>query len=428
MKKTLSLILALVMLLAVCPLAQAEEQVTIRFAWWGDAVRHEATLKAIELFEAKYPHINVEPEYGGWDGYNDKLQTQIAGGTAADVVQDAGACRQLAMLGAEYIDFNDYTHLIDMSKFPESLLNTYCSLDGLQFAMPTGLQAWTTLQNTTLLKEKGIEIPQRWTWDSIVEAAKQLHEADPEAYMLNLAMETIVSWLMPTYIQQKEGGVVINDNYEVEFSQETMEGFFTWLEQLYAVGGLQSRSESLLYDGAPQENPKWAGGKMGITFLSSASYSWYVFDDYLKANVEPVESISFAPGEANNDTIMVPPASWYVIPATSKHVEEAVMLVNFLLTDLDAGRAQGTVRSIPANEEVLAVLQAENLVDPGIGRAVELGAARACEMRGTPAGNSEVTSLYKQYIEEIAYGRISAKDAAAACYDELLMLLDDLRP
>ena len=109
MKKTLSLILALVMLLAVCPLAQAEEQVTIRFAWWGDAVRHEATLKAIELFEAKYPHINVEPEYGGWDGYNDKLQTQIAGGTAADVVQDAGACRQLAMLGAEYVDFNDYT-------------------------------------------------------------------------------------------------------------------------------------------------------------------------------------------------------------------------------------------------------------------------------------------------------------------------------
>jgi len=39
-----------------------------------------------------------------------------------------------------------------------------------------------------------------------------------------------------------------------------------------------------------------------------------------------------------------------------------------------------------------------------------------------------VLALYKQYIEEIAYGRISAKDAAAACYDELLMLLDDLRP
>lgn len=73
------------------------------------------------------------------------------------------------------------------------------------------------------------------------------------------------------------------------------------------------------------------------------------------------------------------------------------------------------------------MLQAENLVDPGIGRAVELGAARACEMRGTPAGNPEVTSLYKQYIEEIAYGRISAKGASGVTEQTVSIPLDDPR-
>ena len=427
MKKTLALLLVVIMMAAVIFTAVAEEPVTIRFSWWGDALRHEATLKAIALFEAAYPNIHVEAEYGGWDGYTDKLTTQIMGGTAADVVQDGGHFMTYIIYGAQYTDLRDYLDIIDTSNFSQSLLDSYCSVDGKLISMPTGVQAWTTLQNTSLLKDNGIEPPARWTWDGLVEAGRKLHESDPEAYLLNVSMETMTNWLFPMFIQQKVGGTVINDNYQMEFTAEDLTAYLTWLENMWAANALQGRSEQLLYDGSPLENPKWNGGKLAISMCSSASYSWYVFDDYLKEHIEVVDCFSFPEGEADNDSIVVPPASFYNIPAASEHKKEAAMLINFLLNDLDAGRAQGTVRSLPANTAVLAVLQEEDLVDPGIARAVELGSPRACVKRGTPTGLNEVQDVLSVYIEQIAYGKITAAEAGPLCYAEIAEALEDVQ-
>ncbi|WP_056989955.1 ABC transporter substrate-binding protein [Lacticaseibacillus camelliae] len=63
------------------------KKVTIRFSWWGNADRHKATLKAIKAFEKKNPNIKVKAEYSGWDGFDQKMATQISGGTEADLMQ-----------------------------------------------------------------------------------------------------------------------------------------------------------------------------------------------------------------------------------------------------------------------------------------------------------------------------------------------------
>ena len=44
-------------------------------------------LEVIKQFEAANPNIHIEAEYGSSDGYHDKLATQLASGTAADIVQ-----------------------------------------------------------------------------------------------------------------------------------------------------------------------------------------------------------------------------------------------------------------------------------------------------------------------------------------------------
>ena len=88
----------------------SDENITLRFAWWGGDERNEATLKVIEQFEAAHPNITIEAEYGGSDGYHDKLATQLASGTAADIVQvdpevfptyvSTGRCRNLRCVSA----------------------------------------------------------------------------------------------------------------------------------------------------------------------------------------------------------------------------------------------------------------------------------------------------------------------------------------
>ena len=38
----------------------------LRVAWWGSQDRHNRTIKAIELFQKKYPNIKVTYEFAGW--------------------------------------------------------------------------------------------------------------------------------------------------------------------------------------------------------------------------------------------------------------------------------------------------------------------------------------------------------------------------
>ena len=62
----------------------SDEQVTLRFAWWGGDERANATMEVINKFMEENPNIKIEAEYGSSDGYHDKLATQLASGTAAD--------------------------------------------------------------------------------------------------------------------------------------------------------------------------------------------------------------------------------------------------------------------------------------------------------------------------------------------------------
>src|SRR5690606_1652330 len=58
----------------------------LRMSWWGGESRHVATQKALEACGAKHGH-SVKGEFTGFDGYLEKLTTQMAGRTEADIVQ-----------------------------------------------------------------------------------------------------------------------------------------------------------------------------------------------------------------------------------------------------------------------------------------------------------------------------------------------------
>ena len=53
----------------------ASKKVTLRFMWWGGEARHKATLAAIQAYMKKYPNVRINAEYGGIEGYMQKLIT-----------------------------------------------------------------------------------------------------------------------------------------------------------------------------------------------------------------------------------------------------------------------------------------------------------------------------------------------------------------
>ena len=85
--------------------------------------RHKATLEAVDAFMKEYPWITVECEYSAWDGWQDKVATQLAGGTAPDLMQINWNWIDLySNNGTNFADLNQYADIIDLSQFPESAL------------------------------------------------------------------------------------------------------------------------------------------------------------------------------------------------------------------------------------------------------------------------------------------------------------------
>ena len=63
------------------------DKCSLRFSWWGGDDRHKATLDAIGLWNKKHPDITITPEYGGWDGWTEKVSAQMRSGTEPDIMQ-----------------------------------------------------------------------------------------------------------------------------------------------------------------------------------------------------------------------------------------------------------------------------------------------------------------------------------------------------
>ena len=110
--------------------------VTIKISWWGGDSRHEATLRAIEAFENKYPNIKVEAQYGAWGGWLDQLSVQMAGGTEPDVVQiNWNWIYEFSKDGNGFADLNQYSDTIDLTQYPNNLLDQM-TIDGKLQGIP----------------------------------------------------------------------------------------------------------------------------------------------------------------------------------------------------------------------------------------------------------------------------------------------------
>ena len=136
--------------------AEGQDDITLRFMWWGSDARHEATLAVIEQYEQLHPNVKIEAEYGGYDGYFEKLTTQVSGGTAADIVQfDASMTRDLMAMGEVFADLNDYSAQLDTSDFDQNFLKSFSYYDGRMVGLPTGVNAGIWLTDTSVLEAAG---------------------------------------------------------------------------------------------------------------------------------------------------------------------------------------------------------------------------------------------------------------------------------
>jgi ABC-type glycerol-3-phosphate transport system substrate-binding protein len=140
-------------------------------SWWGGDARHQGTIAAIQLWNKNNPNITVEYAYSGWDGYHDKLTTQLAGGTAPDVFQYSFANTQAYGDMGVLADLTAYSRT-KFGDFAEGMwqLGTY---KGKKIGAPTGAATYALKYNKTLLQKLGVRLPTNdETWATFLELCK----------------------------------------------------------------------------------------------------------------------------------------------------------------------------------------------------------------------------------------------------------------
>ena len=156
-----------------------EEQIELRMTWWGSQTRHDLTTKVLELFESKHPNIKIKPEYSGWDGYFDKLSTQVAGANAPDLIQmDYAFLTDYANRGA-LLELDPYTASGELNKehIDPSMIKAGSINDKL-YAIALGVNAPGVAYSSAIFKELGIEDPKAdWTWQDFSDIADKIAKA-----------------------------------------------------------------------------------------------------------------------------------------------------------------------------------------------------------------------------------------------------------
>ena len=247
----------------------SDEQVTLRFAWWGGDERANATMEVINKFMEENPNIKIEAEYGSSDGYHDKLATQLASGTAADIVQiDPETMPSFVSTGDYFLDYKDYD--FDLSNFDPNYigLRVNGNYDGKQLGLPTGIAGPALVVNEELAEKYGIDFNTQYTWDQFIEWGKQVHEADPDTYLLCTNKEYVTNLVFFTYMKQLTGKTIFDaDSKAFNYTEEDIQNCLDLVKSLYDNNVCAPASYSSAYSNDDlQSDPNWIAGKYVCTF------------------------------------------------------------------------------------------------------------------------------------------------------------------
>ncbi len=405
------LVLALLVSLSVGVFAA--DKVTLRFAWWGSQSRHDMTMEVIELFEAKYPNIDIQPEFTGWGGYWDRINTQMAGGNIPDVLQHVRKNMSGYIKNNNLLDLTPYVEdgSLDTSNIADSLL-AMGQINGKQFGMATGVNSPAVYYDKDLFDKAGVAYPAPdRTWKEEMALIEELSEKLGIYGAAGLTAQTDMGGFT-VYLRQF-GGTLYNedgsalgyddDQIYVDFMNMTLD-----MMETGAVWDAPIRSEN---DGnGPEADP---------LVTQEAAMAPQYWSNQLGALVNAsgkmlgMTTMPAAEGQVAEGRFMKPAMLW-TVAAETEHPEEAITFINFLIHDVEAGMIIGTDRGVPTESKVKAALAANATeIDQAVFDYIDLasdytGAALSLQ----PPAHQEVVAAFEETYWKVIYKQVTPEEAA----------------
>ena len=398
------------------------EQITLRFSWWGGEERLAATLDVIKQFEELNPNIKIEPEYGSSDGYADKLATQLASGTAPDIIQiDPGLMPALVSDETNYfLDLN--TSSFDFSNFDENYYKLRINgfYDGKQLGIPTGISGGAVLVNQGLADQIGIDFHTQYTWDDTFDWAKKVREYDDSMYLICSNKDYVANILANNYAKQLSGKTFINEETkEINLTSEQWQEVYTFVKRLYDEEVIAPASYSAAYSGDNmQSDPNWIAGKYvcSFTYMSTmetlaaanadAEYTAGLFPLYQGSDVDA--------WNANCPQIIA-------INAKSKSPAAAVEFLDYFFNNEKAMETLGCTRSVPPTAKAREICTADGSLSKLLSEAADVAGSYSGMVDDKYFSAAEAKQIVTDEVEAVGFGVTTPESAS----EETISLLNN---
>jgi oligogalacturonide transport system substrate-binding protein len=400
MKTTLT---ALALVLA----ASAASAADLRMSWWGGDGRHVATQEALKVCGARFGHT-IKPEFMGFEGYLERVTTQLSGGTSADIVQiDWPWLHQFSRDGSGFADLREFSDQIDLSQWTQEQL-ALTEINGKLNALPVSTTGALYYFNDAIFEKAGQPLPK--SWEDLAVAAKVMNQDG--VYPFD-ATKVILMFLIESFAAQSSGKDFIDPaTGEIAWTAEDLTRALIQYQWMVDNGVLRSWKEAA---GAGNveifDDPAWGGGKIGGTFFWTSTYS--KFNDTLSAGqLVPVAPLRIE--GAKMDGIYKKPSMLFAISNTSSAPEAAAEIVNCLLNDPEAVLILGDSRGLPSSAVALRTLSDAGKIGAAQQEAARILTEATGPMMSPLLEHPSVQEVLRDTIEEFAYGQLTAEEAADA--------------
>ncbi len=393
------------------------EKIELRMSWWGSQERHDKTLAAIELFEQQNPGVTITGEYSGFDGYMDKLNTQIAASNAPDLIQLGGNIKEYVDKNA-LLDLNPYVgNVLDLSDFNGGLVKSATFNDSL-YGVTLGVSSSALLINKTMFANAGVAVPDlNWTYEDFKQMASEISTKLGKGYYgsydLSSDAATLGSYLGSVGKELYRDGAL-------HFDRQDMVNWFTMWEELRKAGAIVPAD--LQVSSPPSAVDKSLIVKGQVAMQSAAASQIY---GYQELTQEELDLVVYPNGPAGSG--MIPPISGQYITgyAGTKHPDMVAKFMSFMVNDAEGAVTLGSSRGVPPAGKIRDLLAAESTpVDKILYDYISdvSNVAKEIDYQQFPQDN-EFTKLLQLTSEKIAFGAATIEDAVDEYMVEINKLL-----
>ena len=399
----------------------SDEQITLRMAWWGSQTRHDLTVEVIEMYEKEHPNVNIEYEFFSFDDYFTKLKTLVASDQVWDIFQLGG---NFPMYMDKIYPLDEYVEsgVVDVSKISDAYLKITQDFDGTQLGLSNGLNTYGIAYDVDMFNAAGVALPdENWTWDDYAAAARAIHENTGNFGTSGFSTSEFIAGCS-TYIGQ------LGEVGEYSFFNLDLTGMgFDDASMLEPY--IQMRADLIKEGASPDagaeaevtniENDFLVTGESGMTWVAVNQFP--TIYDICKAEgrtlgLAPLPRVtSDGPSGA-----AIQSSQMLCVSQDSEHKQAAAEFISWFQNSTECNNVLQGERGIPVNEDVRAALKANAAEGQQIMYDfVDLvGTFEMPEKVNvlSPDGQDQVVDNYRNYIQQVVFGEITAKEAAEKTY------------